>query len=105
MRKQPSITTLPPSPEQERHTRMLKYTVAMGIRMACILLCFVVPWPWLLIPVLGAVFLPYVAVVIANAKRVAGGEGEVLRPGGLLPYSPPDAPPAAPGPAEEPPRA
>lgn len=38
----------------------------MGIRMVCIIACFFVTGWWLLIPALGAIFLPYFAVIIAN---------------------------------------
>jgi hypothetical protein len=62
---------------------MLKYTLAMGIRVVCIALCLVVPGWWLLIPAAGAVFLPYFAVVIANNVG-GGGRGRVLRPGALV---------------------
>ena len=34
--KQQSITTLPPSPEAERRSRMIKYTITMSIRVLCI---------------------------------------------------------------------
>lgn len=77
----PSVTSLPPSPDEERHGRMIRYGIAMGIRVVCIGLCLVVPGWWVVVPVLGAVFLPYFAVLIANTtRRVAGG---VERPGGL----------------------
>jgi len=45
---------------------MIKYSIAMGIRLVCILACFVVPGYWIIIPVIGAVVLPYIAVVLAN---------------------------------------
>jgi hypothetical protein len=45
---------------------MIKYSIAMGIRLVCILACFVVPGYWVVIPMIGAVVLPYIAVVLAN---------------------------------------
>ncbi|MBN9142083.1 MAG: DUF3099 domain-containing protein [Micrococcales bacterium] len=70
---------------------MLKYTLAMGIRVVCIALCLVVPGWWLLIPAAGAVFLPYFAVVIAN--NVGGGDrGRVRRPGALTRREPGERP-------------
>ena len=59
-----SITNLPLSPDEERRHRMIKYSVAMGVRVLCIIVD----------PVraraggqssrlIGAVFLPYFAVV------------------------------------------
>ena len=54
---------------QEQTGRTRKYLISMGIRTACVLAAIVVPgWPrWVLIA--GAVVLPYLAVVVANAGR------------------------------------
>ncbi|MSO27168.1 MAG: DUF3099 domain-containing protein [Candidatus Nanopelagicales bacterium] len=54
---------------QEQTGRTRKYLISMGIRTACVLAAIVVPgWPrWLFIA--GAVVLPYLAVVVANAGR------------------------------------
>lgn len=92
--KQPSITTLPPSPEAERRSRMIKYTIAMSIRVACIFaMLFAQGW-WLAVFAAGAIFLPYVAVVLANVNGPTRST-EVLRPGGLLPRTPPVSGPDA----------
>ena len=70
MRAQPPvITTLPQNPDADRHSRMIQYAVAMGIRLVCFGLIFVVPGWWRLIPLAGALFIPYFAVVIANAAK------------------------------------
>ena len=55
------------SREQTGRTR--RYLVSMGIRTACVIAAIFIPgWPrWVLIA--GAVVLPYVAVVMANAGR------------------------------------
>lgn len=79
MTKTPTITEIPLSPERDRKLRMVRYSVAMGIRVICIALCLVTPGWWLLIPAAGAVFLPYVAVVIANNVHRTGSRVE--RPG------------------------
>ncbi len=42
----------------------------MSIRAVCIVLAFVVPGPLRWVFIAGAVVLPYVAVVIANAGQV-----------------------------------
>ncbi|MCU1545913.1 MAG: hypothetical protein JWP30_1013 [Homoserinimonas sp.] len=68
MAKQQSITSLPRSPEDDRRARMIRYSAAMGIRLVCIIACFFVDGWWLVLPVLGAVLLPYVAVVLANVS-------------------------------------
>jgi hypothetical protein len=67
---------------------MIKYSVAMGIRVLCLLsILFVHGW-WMIIPALGAVFLPYFAVIVANA---GGDEPDhtVLRPGTIVPAASP----------------
>ena len=80
---QQSVTSLPASPDHERHVRMIKYSVAMGIRMVCIvLLLFVQGW-WLILCAAGAIFLPYFAVVIANVA-VAPKKTTVVRPGSIV---------------------
>ena len=79
-----AITSLAPSPEEDRRARMRNYSIAMGIRLVCIVACFFAPGWWLLLPAMGAIFLPYVAVVLANVSAKEKG-APVLRPGGLLP--------------------
>lgn len=66
MAKPQSVTSVAQSPEDERKSRMIKYTVAMTVRVVCIVLAMVVQgWlMWLFFA--GAIFLPYFAVVIAN---------------------------------------
>ncbi|HXR44724.1 MAG TPA: DUF3099 domain-containing protein [Pseudolysinimonas sp.] len=89
MRAKPaSITSLPPSPDAERRIRMIKYSVAMGIRVLCIIAVVLVPGWWRLIPAVGAIFLPYFAVVIANTVRTEAREVE--RPGAVVPVRPGD---------------
>lgn len=90
--KQPqSITTLPESPDQERHRRMIRYAIAMVIRMVCIILCFFVQGWWLLVPIVGAVVLPYIAVVLANVGS-GSPRARVLRPGALVQVRGTDSP-------------
>jgi predicted anti-sigma-YlaC factor YlaD len=69
-----SVTSLPPSLEEDQAQRMRRYLVSMGIRTACFILAVValavLHWTvigWTL--VVGAAVLPYVAVVMANAAR------------------------------------
>jgi hypothetical protein len=63
------------SREQVGRTR--KYLISMGIRTACVIAAIVVPgWPkWVFI--VGAVVLPYLAVVVANAGRENDEPGQV----------------------------
>lgn len=77
----PTVTSLNRSPEAERGSRMVKYSIAMGIRLACIGACFLVSGWWLLLPALGAVLLPYFAVVVANSVTSGPPQASPLRPG------------------------
>lgn len=87
MAKQQSITSLPRSPDDDRHSRMLKYSITMGIRLVCIVLCLFVQGWWLLVFAIGAVALPYVAVVLANSV-IRPSSTEVVRPGAVVLASP-----------------
>lgn len=86
-KKQHSITTLPPSPDEERRQRMLRYTVAMSVRMACFILIFFVPGWWKLLLAVGAIVLPYIAVVVANVS-MRPAAGIVERPGAIVRIEP-----------------
>jgi hypothetical protein len=61
---------------------MLRYTIAMTIRVVCIILAMVVQgWlMWLFFA--GAIFLPYFAVVIANGNvtQQKKGAAKVIAP-------------------------
>lgn len=81
-----SITSLPESPHDDQKKRAIRYTIAMSVRVACVILCFFAQGWWLLVCVLGAVVLPYIAVVIANVGGQEGGSVE--RPGAILPVVP-----------------
>lgn len=67
-----SATALHLSPAEDRKKRMRAYSTAMSIRMACFILVFFVPGWWKLVFGVGAVVLPYVAVVLANAGSRIG---------------------------------
>lgn len=63
-----SVTSLEISPEEERRGRILKYSIAQGLRVVCIIIAVVNPGGIIMwLAVAGAVLLPYFAVVIANA--------------------------------------
>jgi hypothetical protein len=78
-----SITDAATAHSEEMRQRMIKYAVAMGIRMVCLILIFVVDGWFKLVPALGAVFLPWVAVIIAN-----GGDKAEVHSEALLDYVP-----------------
>lgn len=61
------VTSLGVSPEAERKSRMIRYTIAMTVRVICIIVG-VFSSGWIMwIAFAGAIFLPYFAVVLANA--------------------------------------
>ena len=64
-----TITSAQRALSDEQAGRTRKYLISMGIRTACVIGAIFIPgWPrWVLIA--GAVVLPYLAVVIANAGR------------------------------------
>ncbi|MCU1513730.1 MAG: hypothetical protein JWO10_820 [Microbacteriaceae bacterium] len=96
MAKTQSITSIPRSPQDDRRSRVIQYSVAMGIRMICIVLCLFVRGWWLILPAIGAVVLPYIAVVLANAGSAKNGTGTVLRPGAVAVIQQPSYPSSPP---------
>jgi hypothetical protein len=73
-----SITDAAGAHSEDMRQRMIKYAVAMGIRMVCLVLIFVVDGWFKAIAVAGAVFLPWIAVVIANGSDTAEGHSDLL---------------------------
>lgn len=49
--------------------RARRYFISMMIRTACFIAAVILPSPWRWISLAGALLLPYVAVVVANAGR------------------------------------
>jgi Flp pilus assembly protein TadB len=62
-----TITSARPSRSADIRRREIRYLLSMGIRTACFVLAIVTSGPLRWVLVAGAVFLPYVAVVVANA--------------------------------------
>jgi hypothetical protein len=91
-KQQQSVTSLPRSPEDERRTRMIKYLIVMGIRILCLIaVFFVLQWWWAaVLCAIGAIVLPYVAVLIAN-QAMMGQVNGVQRPGAVQVYRMPPA--------------
>ena len=77
-----SITALPRSPADDRRRRMIQYTIANGLRVVCVLLVLFVDGWWRVPLIAGAVVLPWIAVMIANAKDTRANA--VLRPGAIV---------------------
>jgi hypothetical protein len=87
-----SITDAAGAHSEDMRQRMIKYAVAMGIRMVCLVLIFVVDGWFKIIPVAGAVFLPWIAVIIANGDDKAEGHSDSLLDS--APLAELDSPPA-----------
>jgi hypothetical protein len=64
-----SITSAPKSLKSDLASRQRRYLISMIIRTLCFLLTVVLPSPYRWFALAGAMFLPYVAVVVANAGR------------------------------------
>ncbi|RJS47163.1 DUF3099 domain-containing protein [Nocardioides cavernaquae] len=83
------ITTAPQSVDDELGHRQRRYLISMAIRTACVVGAVVVKDGWLLwVMIIGAVFLPYVAVVMANAATKRDDGPAMQSPGsqrGMLP--------------------
>ena len=77
-----SITGAPRPHSDDINKRMTRYLTSMAIRTVCVVLVVVIDSPVRWVFGVGAVVLPYVAVVMANAR----GER----------YAPPVAPPPPP---------
>ncbi len=78
-----SATALRESPQNDRRKRMRKYVIAMSVRTVCLVLLVIVPNWWRYIFGVGAVILPYIAVVLANVG--SSGAAEPVRPGAAPP--------------------
>jgi hypothetical protein len=78
------ITTARTGPEVDIAARQKRYLIAMGIRTACFVMVAILAvthlgpgWlPWIFVA--GAVFLPYVAVVMANAGSTKSDGFELM---------------------------
>jgi Protein of unknown function (DUF3099) len=69
------ITDAPQSPEQELRAREVRYVIMMSLRAVCVITGAVLvmvrpPWLglWLVLCVVGALVLPWAAVLLANDK-------------------------------------
>ena len=68
------VTSVGVNPAKDRAYRMRMYFATMTLRVLCIVSLFWVRGPWIILVAIGAIVLPYVAVLIANAVSHVGGE-------------------------------
>lgn len=72
------VTSAPKSLSNDLAGRQRRYLISMMIRTVCFILTVVLPSPYRWFALAGAVTLPYIAVIIANAGR------ETITPGDAL---------------------
>jgi hypothetical protein len=72
------ITSAQKSLSTDQPGRQRRYFISMMVRTACFILTVILPSPFRWVALAGAVFLPYVAVVVANAGR------ETIIPGAAI---------------------
>ena len=61
-----SVTSAQPSRSADLDSRIARYAWMMSIRIVCFVLAVICPSPWRWGFIVAAVFLPYIAVVLAN---------------------------------------
>jgi Flp pilus assembly protein TadB len=66
-----SVTSAQPGRSEDLDSRIVRYAWMMSLRVVCFVLAILTPSPWRWLFVVGAVFLPLAAVVLANALRTA----------------------------------
>ena len=64
-----SITSAQSGLTADQSARQRRYFISMMIRTACFILTVVLPSPFRWIALVGALTLPYIAVIAANAGR------------------------------------
>jgi Protein of unknown function (DUF3099) len=74
-----SITSAPEGLSVDQSGRQKRYFYSMMLRTLCFILAVALPSPYRWIALAGAVVLPYVSVIIANAGRETIA-GKAFRP-------------------------
>lgn len=69
-----SVTSAGVNPTEDRAHRMRAYFISMTLRVACVLSLFWVRGWWVILPIAGAIILPWFAVMIGNAVDHSSGE-------------------------------
>lgn len=89
MAKRQSATSLELSPDEERRVRMRKYTIAMSVRMVCIVAGVFTTGILMWIFFALAIFLPYFAVIIANSQgsNTKDNSTKIVAPAVAIPAS------------------
>ena len=72
------ITGAPTALSEDLRGRTRRYLLSMGLRTVCFIGATVVSGPLRWVLIVGAVLLPYLAVVFANAGRAARGSAPAV---------------------------
>lgn len=83
-----SVTSAGQSAAEDRAHRMRFYFTSMALRLVCVAsLFFVRSWFWAIVCIVGAVVLPYLAVMVGNAvgPTTDGSKPEAPSPAELMP--------------------
>lgn len=80
-----AITSAPTSLSADQSGRAKRYLLSMTLRTVCFLAAVATPSPWRWIFLLGAVTLPYFAVILANAGRENTSKPTIANPSRELP--------------------
>jgi len=75
-----SITTAQSGLTLDQAARQRRYFISMMIRTACFILTVLLPSPYRWIALAGALTLPYIAVIAANAGRETIKEDAIFTP-------------------------
>jgi len=75
-----SITTAQSGLTADQSARQRRYFISMMIRTACFILTVLLPSPFRWIALVGALTLPYIAVIAANAGRETIKKDTIFNP-------------------------
>ena len=75
-----SITDATVGLTSDQSARQRRYFISMMIRTACFILTVVLPSPFRWIALVGALTLPYIAVIAANAGRETNKKEMIFNP-------------------------
>jgi hypothetical protein len=75
-----TITSAAAGRSSDLDARVNRYFISMGIRALCFFLAIVVTGPLRWVFISGAIVLPYIAVIMANAPKTSRGSGPLPPP-------------------------
>lgn len=93
----PASRPAPLARSEDVARRRRVYTIQMSVRMVCFLSLPFLPGWWKLVALVGALVLPYIAVLMANDPDLDGGPAASRPPAEPEPLQLSAAPPAAAG--------